>query len=339
MSDSEPPQIRTDVITGRRVVVASGRGGRPKASTPDPMLTCENDPFLAGNESATPSESFAIRDGQSAVDQPGWTLRVVPNRYPLASDPHSETPIPVSTQLFPAIRSDGIHDVVIECPDNRSRLLDLSVEELHGVLVAWQTRIRAIASQHSVSDIVVFRNEGFSAGASLPHCHSQIVGYCNQTPGMNARRAAVVAYRHSTGRDLTSDWSQAEITDGRRVVTRDAEFGVFCPFAPRTNYHMRIVPLDSVPQPFHEVSPSILFKLAETFNDCLQRLDSVLANSSFNVLLPVTVPEHPVDFRWMLELVPRTTRPAGWELLTDVDVVTVRPEQAAAELRRGVSQV
>jgi UDPglucose--hexose-1-phosphate uridylyltransferase len=325
------PELRTDVITGRRVIVAADRSARPNAAQQDPPLRVGFDPFLPGHESHTPAERYVIRNADSIPDGPGWNLRVVPNRYPLLSEGASSHAEVLSEGLFPAVRSSGIHDVVVECPDDRSRLVLLTVEEVVRVLDAWQARTRVMQQDSSIRDIAVFRNEGFSAGASLPHCHSQIVGYHHATPGLSARREAAFEYQQVHGTDLTMDWLAAEMHARDRLVSADSQYAVVCPFAPRGNYHMRVVPRHPALLDFQQLAPSALRRLAEILCDCLQRLEAVLGPASFNILLPI--PALASDFCWMLELVPRLSRAAGWELLTEVDVVTTSPEAAAAKLR------
>lgn len=331
MKTNHGPELRTDVITGRRVIVASDRNARPNAAQQDPPLRAGFDPFLPGHESHTPAERYVIRDTDSIPDRPGWKLRVVPNRYPLLSERTTAPTEVLSEGLFPAVQSSGIHDVVIECSDDRSRLVLLTVDEVVMVLDAWQARTRVMQQDASIRDIAVFRNEGFSAGASLPHCHSQIVGYHHSTPGLSARREAVLEHQQMHGTDLTMDWLAAEIHAKDRLVRADSHYAVVCPFAPRGNYHMRIVPRHAALLSFQQLSPSALRLLAEILCDCLQRLEAVLGPASFNILLPI--PAVAADFCWMMELVPRLSRAAGWELLTDIDVVTTPPEAAAAKLR------
>jgi UDPglucose--hexose-1-phosphate uridylyltransferase len=84
------PELRTDWLTGRTVLIAENRALRPddfSAKTPDshdhgePSLAggsyATNCPFCAGNESRTPPAVYEQRD----VDD-RWIVRVVPNAYP-----------------------------------------------------------------------------------------------------------------------------------------------------------------------------------------------------------------------------------------------------------------
>src|ERR1700690_2640669 len=80
-------QLLVDELTGDRAILAPARALRPDTfrvhSDPLPatVATC---PFCAGNERDTPPEG--ARRGPGAPDPPGWSLRVVPNKYPIVGD-------------------------------------------------------------------------------------------------------------------------------------------------------------------------------------------------------------------------------------------------------------
>jgi len=53
---------------------------------------------------------------------------------------------------------------------------------------------------------------------------------------------------------------------------------------------------------------------------------------SMNVVL-ILPPAVEAGSGWFLDLIPRSSRFAGFELATDVDIVTVAPENAAVKIR------
>jgi UDPglucose--hexose-1-phosphate uridylyltransferase len=355
------PDLRTDILTGRQVIVASSRSGRPNARQQDPDLAASDDPFLEGSENATLGEWLALREPGTSVDQPGWKVRVVPNLYPAAvlnKGNSRETAVRTDTtacdvpnsisgapralppnSLLPSVPVCGIHDVVIECPDGMSRLVELSVTDVFHVLQSWQLRLRQLRQFPDIREVAIFRNEGFSAGASLKHCHSQIIA--TEFSGQLARARLDRARHHlqQTGRELVQDWLAAELLEGRRVLHSDSHFTVLCPFASRTSWQIRIVPMTPMQILFDDIGDVATRRLAELLRASLQAVEHVVGRFSFN--LAVTLPpqhEAPL-FRWMIDLLPRTSRIAGWEMLTDVDMITVAPEDAAAQLREPLSGI
>lgn len=338
MTSSSSPEYRTDVLTGLVSLMAPARSARPSARHPEPTIARADDPFAEGSEAETPNESFAVRVPGTAPNTPGWNLRVVPNRYPAV------VPVPASkpdrndsnstSDLFPSAAAFGAHEVVIECPDSRSRLADLSHAEITQVLFAWRQRIRYLAESNKYQSLAVFRNEGFSAGASLAHCHSQIIAAQTLTPLDQQRHQREVEHRQRTGRELLMDLVEAERTDQQRIIAETSNFLVLCPFASRAPWHVRFIPLLAEPATFGEASDHFLSEMALLLKQTIQALEAALDGTfSFNLILPHPRLDQPPQFRWMLELLPRIGRHAGWEYLSNVEIVTVAPEYAAATLR------
>jgi UDPglucose--hexose-1-phosphate uridylyltransferase len=337
MTVSVLPQFRTDILTGLQVLVAPVRSSRPSAVHPEPALLATDDPFAEGNEHETPGERFAIRIHGSLKNSPGWQLRIVPNRFPAVADlvpDQANAPSSPGNPLFPAQPAWGEHDVVIECPDSRSRLAELSLDEVQTVLHAWRWRVQQLAATKRFSTLAVFRNEGFSAGASLAHCHSQIIA-SEQLCSLDAERHAYAErYRQSTGRELILDLLNAERQDGRRMICETSEFAVLCPYAPRTSWHVRFIPLSEAGLSFAEASDAALTQLAALLKQMLTTLKTAIGcEFSFNLTLPHPRIDTEPEFRWMLDLLPRTGRSAGWEFLTGTEIVTVSPEHCANALR------
>lgn len=337
------PQFRTDVLTGQQVIVAPQRSQRPLAYVPDPPLNRMLDPFAEGQESETPDERFAFRTEGSEPNGPGWRLRVVPNRYPSvlpASVPVSAVASAGNPALFPCRPACGEHDVVIECPDNRSRMAELSSAEIHQVFMAWRTRMQQLMQCPSICSVAIFRNEGFSAGASLAHCHSQILAATELMPHDRTRHDRASLHRSETGRDLVQDLWNAERTQEIRIIRETAFFGVCCPFASRMSWQVRFVPQQSQLFAFADASDAMLLDLAALLRAALLALEKTLGGPfSFNLALTHPRIDEPAAFSWSLDLWPRTGRIAGWELLTSVEIVTVAPETAAEKLRAAMKHM
>ena len=343
MNSTAAPEYRTDVLTGLVSLIAPARSARPSARHPEPHISRTDDPFAEGAEAETPNESFAVRKPGTAPNTPGWNLRVVPNRYPAvgpitASEPEVDKP-PTISDFFPTAAARGAHEVVIECPDSRSRLADLSLVEITQMLMAWRQRVQHLSESGEYQSLAVFRNEGFSAGASLAHCHSQIMATQTLTPLDQQRHQIAVDYHKRTGRELLMDLAEAELSAGQRVIMKTVDFIVMCPFASRGPWQVRFIPLLSAPAFFSEASDHCLSELAGLLRQTINALEVALEGAfSFNLILPHPRLDQPPHYRWMLELLPRIGRHAGWEYLSNVEIVTVAPEYAAEALRGHMKQ-
>lgn len=334
-------EIRNDVLTGRQVLIAETRSARPIRSV---MITKTNspddDPFLEERESETPNESLALRREDSRQNEPGWLTRVVPNRYPAVSNDGQMMSLPQNEKLnrisATGMPTNGVHEVVIECPDFRTSLTELSVAEFARVLSAWQLRISRIAEQNKhVTDLCInfFRNEGGGAGASLPHCHSQILATAFVPQQIRQRIECAAAARRQSDADLYANWLATEIADGRRVLTDDQQLTVTCPFASRVNFHCRVSPKPDAVLDFCQLTELQLMKVSSRVLSVVNALTKILGPFSHNLLLHLPPVRLFGKLPWMLDLLPRKSRLAGFEIMTDMDIVTVAPERAAQQLR------
>ncbi|MEO2036841.1 MAG: DUF4921 family protein [Planctomycetaceae bacterium] len=330
MADSS---LRIDVLTGRQVIVAPHRGLRPGARNVDPILAdpSRGNPFLHGKESETPGEKLALRRTDTRPNELGWLVRVVPNQYPVVfTDEDISTP--TGNGLLRTMPVFGIHEVVIESPTPHRRLSELSAAETARVLLAWQLRVRDLERRPGIQSITVFRNEGFSAGASLPHVHSQILALNTISPQTTVRVQRSISHRRKFGTSLLNDLCKEELTAGRRIVSAESGCLVMCPFAGRVSWQVRIVPQRSARESFSRCSESDLINIAGVLHAATTAIDECAGKMAVNVLL-VQPPVSDESDSWFLELMPRSARMAGYELATDVDIVAVAPESAADLLR------
>ncbi len=139
-----------DIGSRRWVIIAPGRSTRPDDAAKKPEVVTKSKvcPFCPGNESLTPPEVYRIGTGPG--DGPGWSVRVVPNKYPITDK----------------------HEVIIHSQDNEKDLEDLPIEQVTRVLTAYRDRYRAHDDE---GQVLIFCNHGFAAGASLKHPHAQLV--------------------------------------------------------------------------------------------------------------------------------------------------------------------
>ncbi len=306
---------------------------RPGAASVDPVLQNPSDgnPFLEGRESRTPEERLTLRRSDSQPNQPGWLVRVVANQYPAVNSDVPPTQV-AAGDLIGQLPVGGLHEVVIESPAPHRRLTELSAAETARVLLAWQRRVRVVERLPTIESVTVFRNEGFSAGASLPHVHSQILAVNSVPPQMQQRLQRMEQYRRQHGSSLLLDLLRTELSDELRIVTAGSGSVVLCPWAGRVAWQVRVAPAPSVMAPFADCPESVLIDVASHLHAAAVAVDACAGPLAMNVLLVQPPPDCP-DQSWYLDLMPRCARMAGYELATDVDIVTVSPESSAELLR------
>lgn len=312
------PELRTDPVTGRQVIIAPLRAGRPGAAHDEPQPrsedTREGCPFCAGREEATPPETFAVAAPGRAADSPGWRVRVVPNKFPALGPWDGER----RTGLLTSRPARGQQEVVIHTPRHVLTLADLTPHEAADVAVAWTERA-TVARDQGFGYLHVAINEGPRAGATLPHTHSQLYSLPD-VPSAVASESA---------RAVTEMIAEERRRRGRVVLERDG-LVVLCPFASRFPYEVVIAPVEPEPDAFASGS---LPTAIELLGEGLRRVRGAVGWASANAWLVTSPWSETGPTHWRLVLSPRLTTPAAFELGLDVAINPVPPEKAAAALR------
>ena len=168
------PELRKDPVVGRWVIISTERARRPTDFQRDPVRPKgDNCVFCPGNEDKTPPEIVAGRPSAGLPNTPGWTYRVVPNKFPaLRIEGDLE---PTGEGLFDRMNGVGAHEVVIETPAHSGSLATMDVEAVGEVLLAFRERLLDLKKDPRFEYVLVFKNYGEAAGASLEHPHSQLI--------------------------------------------------------------------------------------------------------------------------------------------------------------------
>ncbi len=318
------PEIRTDQLTGLRTILAPGRADRPHGFKPaaTEQKGAESCPFCEGREDRTPAEVYAVRPGGGAADMPGWTSRVVPNLYPAlgeGGEPHRDS----APELFVSRPADGGHEVIVNAPEHVTAMAELSEERFAGAVATWRERMRAHSDAAYVQLVV---NEG--AGASLPHTHAQLYALPFVPAQVARERERVGAYAERTaGRDLLGDVLVEEVRRRDRLVAIDDEAALICPWASRSPYELRVVPRGEAPRFEDDDGGAAMLRTA------LRLLAERFDGSPELNLWVRTAPRGAEQFRWHVDIAPKLTTKAGFELGTGVDINIYSPERASVDLR------
>jgi len=327
------PELRIDPLTGLRVVLAPARADRPfsfESSTVHESAQADC-PLCEGHESWTPPETYAERPGGGEADTPGWLVRAVPNKYPLLAPGDADVDDdPLASgrgdpELLMSGTATGDHEVIVHTPAHLASITELGAEQFEHAVNGWRERSRAHAGAPYVHVMV---NEGHAAGASLEHTHAQLyaLGF---VPALIAReRERFTAHNTRTmGGCLLCDLLQEEVRRRERVVAVSDDAVLLAPFASRAPYELQLVPRR------HELTFADSEEgTAQLLHEGLLRLRDRLGAAPPLNLWVRTAPRGAEHFHWHIDVVPRLTRLAGFELGTGVGVNIVPPERAAQEL-------
>ncbi len=326
-------ELRKDPVTGRWVIISTERRKRLHDFQLEPVP--ENAPgpcpFCEGQEHMTPAELLAHRNG-SAPNRPGWDLRVVPNQFPVlrvegSLDRQAEG-------LFDKMNGIGAHEVVIETPHHGETLATMSEEAVERVLWACRERVLDLKQDRRFRYVIIFKNHGTAAGASLAHSHSQLIALPIVPREVRDEVDGARTHYLAKERCVFCDIVHQELAEQRRLIVENADMVAVAPYAPRFPFETCIFPKRHLAlfedAPRHEYA-----SLARLLGDLLRRMNRTLMNPPYNLLI------HSAPFsdgmgdlyHWHVEVIPKLTKVAGFEWATGFYLNPTSPEEAAQVLR------
>ena len=348
MHDPQPSasscRIHNDPLSGRAVFVAPARAERPREES---LAAC---PFCAGNEALTPHEVL-----RSPADRTlPWLARIIPNRYPVVVDRGHHAPDGLvdgptaAPTAAPTARSPrpahGIHDVVVESPRHDTSILEIDPLAWRASWQLVRDRLGQLSERDDLAWGMVFKNSGPAAGASLDHVHSQLVALDFVPPVILAKLATGAG-----GDPFEAIICEAE--SERRVVATTADLVAFVSPAPRQPLETWILPRQPGPW-FHAAGPEVVAGLAIFLREVVARIERAAPGAEFNWWLhqaPFSPHSErtralppgcrawegdvPAGWRWHVEIVPRISPLAGFELGIGCHISIMSPEESARRLQ------
>ena len=328
------PELRKDPIVGRWVIVNTENPRTPRdyEITPHEWKGEKDCPFCYGNEYMTPPEIEAIRDENSAPNTPGWKVRVVPNKFPALRIEGDLDKRPEG--MYDMCNGIGAHEVIIDTPYHYKDICELTSEEIFLVLSVYKSRMVDLKNDKRFKFILLFKNVGELAGASLEHPHSQLIALPMIPKNVKEELDGSKHFFHYHERCIFCDIINQERSESERVLFENQDFISFCPFFGRFPFEVWILPKKHMAE-FQNVCESQLRALAEILKATLLRLKKVLSSPDYNYIIH-TAPfdyEFCESYHWHIEIMPKLIRPAGFEWGSGFYIVPTPPEIAAKILK------
>jgi UDPglucose--hexose-1-phosphate uridylyltransferase len=227
--------------------------------------------------------------------------------------------------LFSSRPATGAHEVLINSPEHVTAMAELDDEQFAAAVATWRERMRAHAEASYVQLIV---NEGGGAGASLEHSHAQLYALAFVPAAVARERERAGAYGERTaGSGLLSDVLVEEVRRRERLVAIDEEAALVCPWASRSPFELRVIPRREAARFEEDGGGAAMIRTA-------MRLLAARFDGPPELNLWIrTAPRGAEPFHWHVDIAPRLTVKAGFELGTGVDINIYPPERAASDLR------
>lgn len=329
------PELRKDPITGRWVIISTERGKRPNdflRESVSPLPDGKNCPFCPGNEAKTPPEILVYGRSNGGANTAGWTVRVVPNKFPalgIEGDLDRE-----GEGLFDKMNGVGAHEVIVETPDHTATLASLPERAVEDVLWAYRDRMLDLKNDKRFRYVLIFKNHGEAAGASVEHTHSQLIALPIVPRRVREEVDSSWHYYDEKERCIFCDIIRQERDTGERVVGENDHFITLSPYASRFPFEMWLLP--KVHGSSFENNQSTMYaSLARMLKDTLMRLDAVLDRPAFNFMIHTSPVGEEINdhYHWHIEIIPKLTKVAGFEWGTGFYINPTPPEESARFLR------
>lgn len=328
------PELRQDPLSQRWIIISTERAKRPQDFKLRPVESHSGDcVFCAGNEEKTPPEIWSYRSPGTHRDQPGWWVRTVPNKFPaLGIEGKLNESV---TGLHKTLNGIGAHEVIIETPKHQVEFFHHPAQQIEEIIRMWRDRHLDLRQDKRLKYVLIFKNEGSEAGASLEHAHSQLIALPLLPKAVEEEIKGIKKHLELTNRCIFCDMVYQEQQDKVRLVTESDTMLAFCPYASRFPFETWIIPKRHEPD-FGLIWENEIRDLGDTLRQVFVKFSQALGSPPYNLLLhstPVNT-DIGVSYHWHIEILPRLTKAAGFEFGTDYFINPTPPEIAAESLQR-----
>ncbi|MFH1285410.1 MAG: galactose-1-phosphate uridylyltransferase [Candidatus Micrarchaeota archaeon] len=312
MEKSIENELRKDSFLERWVIIARKRHARPQDFSRNKKISPQTSPkacfFCPGNENLTPPEITRLPKASK------WRVRAFPNKFAAVSKDSKS--------------AYGAHEVIVETPKHGERLSQISSSHMLEVLEVFSARINSLARDKRMKYVLLFKNEGKEAGASLEHTHTQLISLACIPSAVLEEISASSAYK---ARRKKCPFCELSNEKNERLILENKHASVLAPYASRFPFEMWVLPKK------HTACLTKLKKeekraFAEALSRALKKLDKLLANPSYNLVFHIS-PLRSNSLHFHVEICPRLSVWAGFEFGSGIIINTMPPEEAAKALR------
>lgn len=323
-------QLRQDLVSGDWIVIAPGRAKRPqqfikktvkrKASS---KATC---PFEDPQKTGHGVPILMYGNGK-------WDLQIVENKYPAFTHKNACSLI-IKDGPYSVTDTGGHHELLIT-RDHNKNFPQLSRNQARQVLEAFRDRYLMLSSDKCIAYVSMFQNWGPSAGASIYHPHFQFIAAPIVPPDIMHSLRGSIRYFKSNRKCVHCVMIDWERKYKKRIIYENAGAIAFAPFVSKGAFEIRIFPKKHLPY-FENTLDTDMDYVADALQNALRKIRKNLHDPDYNFFIhtaPLTDKEKHRQYHWHIEIIPKTSQAAGFELGTGIDINSVDPDMAARLLR------
>ena len=328
-------ELRQNLISDDWVLVAPGRASRPK-------FLDEKKP----KRKPSPKKDCLFEDLQKSGNWPpiiaypnekNWEAVMIPNKFPALTH---EKGCAVDFKRGPYSVKSGVgqHDLIVT-RDHTKNFADLAPGKAVRVLRILQERYKMVQKDPCNVYVSAFENWGPTAGASIYHPHYQVLTLPIIPPHILRSLKGGEVYFKKHGACARCLMIKDDLKEPIRLVEENKYAIAATPFASKQPFEIRILPQRHTSH-FARTSSAELAGVAALLQSVLRRVRKYLNDPDFNFFIHSAPFEKPGEKKdrynfhhWHIEVIPKISIMAGFELSTGIDINVVEPEKAAAILR------
>lgn len=325
-------ELRQDLVSKDWIVIAPGRAKRPdqyaerkERRVRAPKSSCPfEDPQKSGNKKPV----LIYRNKH------GWELQIIENKYPALQ--HARVCAMAGHRgSFLTMSGVGHHDVLVT-RDHDATFPRLSRRQSLQVFQAFRDRYLMLTGDECMVYLSIFHNWGPQAGATVYHPHYQLIALPIVPPDVWHSLLGSMEYFASHQKCVHCVMLEWEKKEGKRVIYENKGAMVIAPFVSRRPFEMRIFPKKHLPY-FENTIDADLEGVVDALREALRRVEKNLGDPDYNFFIHTAPLKNKVDYEpyhWHIEIFPKVSTPAGFELGTGIDINVIDPDLAAKVLRR-----
>ncbi len=339
-------QFRRNPITGQWSIIVHGeydltelitnKKSRKNAIGEQRSLHCH---FCTGYETETPPEIYSIRNNSSTKNEPGWSVRVIPDKQPflqIHGDLNNR-----GVGLYDILDGIGAHELVVESPKHDLQLINMDIKEIEVVLSVYRERILDLKKDTRFRYVLIHKNYGEGKKDVVNHSHSHIIATPITPTRVKTELIQAMEHFKYKERCIFCDIINQELSDNNRIILQNDKFIAIAPFASRSPFEVWILPKQH--ETFFEWNTEHA-PLASMVKDILQKINVTLINPNYVMVLHSgpnlstgklrgywkTIER---DYHWHIEITPRFRGFTSFDVGSGFHINVVSPENAAKILR------
>ncbi|MDX9893625.1 MAG: DUF4931 domain-containing protein [Patescibacteria group bacterium] len=307
-------EIRKDYIQEKYVIIAPKRKNRPHDIERPQRLSAKKIDCVFCPARIDQNNKIMLTTDETIRPKEPWAIKVIANKFPVVTKKNKN--------------AYGYQEVVIETPDHLEEIEDLPAERVAKIIEVYAQRTKEISKDKKIDYILIFKNNGGAAGASLQHAHSQIFATKFLPPHLKDKSERVHQHRLKTGKCIYCEVIKKE-KRGPRLIMEDRNIIAFCPWASRHNYEVWLMPkrhLDNITM----LNQTERLSLARALKRILKKINKI--GLPYNYYFHQVV--HDEDQHLYIKITPRGSVWAGVEIGSGLIINPIAPEEAAKFYRK-----